>query len=133
MKKTVVGIALMAGIVSTPILADEPLNVAGSVPLFCLDDGGVYQPFERTNLDRLKSSFDRQFGWQGTLYATSKSKGYLVFSQSGETNSTERILYDVAVRNEGIALIKMHVRLTGKVEDLSGSSMCWQTFAIVNE
>ena len=110
----------------------QPLQVAGSVPLFCRDASGTFQPFQRTDFGRLQESFQRQFGWKHTLRSTSSRMGVLEFGTDEGVTPRERIYYDVQVHNGGIALLHMHVRLHGKVEDLTGTKMCWQTFSIVN-
>jgi hypothetical protein len=112
--------------------ADVVQNIDDSVPIFCRDGTGAFQPFVRTNYDRLSESFTRQFGWQHSLRSVSPTLGYLVFSETGERTAPETIIYDVQPYSGGIALLHMHVRLKGKKENLSGTEMCFRTFAIVN-
>ena len=66
------------------------------------------------------------------LRGTSLRMGILEFGTDEGVRPRERIYYDVQPYNGGIALLHMHVRMNGKVEDLTASKMCWQTFAIVN-
>lgn len=110
----------------------QPMQIASSVPVFCRDASGTFQPFQRTDYGRLQESFRRQFGWRHTLRGTSARMGVLEFGTDEGIQPRERIYYDVQPYNGGIALLHMHVRMSGKVEDLTGSKMCWQTFAIVN-
>lgn len=110
----------------------QPMQIASSVPVFCRDASGTYQPFLRTDYGRLQESFQRQFGWGHTLRGTSARMGVLEFGTDEGVRPRERIYYDVQPYDGGIALLHMHVRMSGKVEDLTGSRMCWQTFAIVN-
>lgn len=127
---------LVAALVVTacgPAWADETIQqIDGSVPMFCRDTKGTFQPFVRTNYARLSESFTRQFGWQHKLYSVSSTLGSLVFSETGDKSESETIAYDVEPYNGGIALLHMHTHLKGKVENLSGTEMCWRTFAIVN-
>lgn len=110
----------------------QTMEVASSVPTFCRDASGTFQPLQRTDYGRLQESFQRQFGWRHTLHGTSPSMGVLEFGTDEGARPRERIYYDVQPYNGGIALLHMHIRMRGKVEDLTGSKMCWQTFAIVN-
>lgn len=108
------------------------MQIDSSVPTFCRDASGAFQPFQRTDYGRLQNSFKRQFGWGHMLRGTSSRMGTLEFGTDEGVRPRERIYYDVQPYNGGIALLHMHVRMNGKVEDLTASKMCWQTFAIVN-
>jgi hypothetical protein len=130
MKKLILASALLSLAVTSaaaePTL--QPIQPSDDVPLYCRDSTGTVQPLLRTNYARLRASFVRQFGWHdAALLATTPSLGTLTFSQDDE-----RIFYDVEVYNGGIALLHMHVRLGGLSQNLSGTEMCWKTFAIVN-
>ncbi len=127
-----VAVGFLATMGGSAEAADTVQNIDGSVPMFCRDSTGVFQPFARTNYDRLSKAFVRQFGWQHSLHSTSPTLGYLVFSQTGARSASETITYDIQPHGGGIALLHMHVRLKGKIEDLSGTDMCWRTFGIVS-
>ena len=132
MRKIGIASIIMGLMAGSGYAADVVQDIDGSVPLFCRDSTNKFQPIQRTNYDRLAESFVRQFGWQHSLHSTSSTLGYLVFSQTGDKTAPETISYDVQPYDGGIALLHMHVRLQGKHEDLSGTEMCWRTFAIVN-
>ena len=117
---------------AAPSTTAQTIEVASSVPIFCRDASGTFQPFQRTDYGRLQESFQRQFGWGHALHGTSPRMGVLEFGTDEGAWPRERIYYDVQVYNGGIALLHMHVRMRGKVEDITGSKMCGQTFAIVN-
>lgn len=116
-------------VTSSPL---ETLDVSESVPIFCRDDTGTFQPLVRTNYGRLKESFLRQFSWIGSLSESTSTIGYLVFSQDGTSEAPETITYVVQPYDGGIALLHMRVRLEGLSEDLSGTSACSMTFGIIN-
>lgn len=107
-------------------------HIDGSVPMFCRDSTGVFQPFQRADFSRLQEGFQRQFGWTHSLRSTSGRMGVLTFAADPRGRGGERITYDVTPYNGGIALLHMHVRLRGVTEDVSGTSMCGRTFGIVN-
>ena len=121
--------AFLGGIANA---ADVVQNIDGAIPIFCRDNSGIFQPFDRTDLNRLTQSYVRQFGWKHSLHSTSTTLGYLVFSDTGEKTKPETIIYDVEPHAGGIALLHMHVNIGGKKEILSGTAMCWRTFSIVN-
>ena len=108
------------------------LNLDDSLPLFCRDSMHIFQPFQRTNLGRLRESFIRQFGWNSKFIPSSQSLGVLLFSVEGNSSAKESIKFDIEPHDNGVALLHMHVRLDGITEDLSGSEMCWKVFDIVN-
>jgi predicted transposase YbfD/YdcC len=112
--------------------AETQQNISSEVPMYCLDSTGTYQPLVRTNYGRLIDAFQQQFGWEHSLFSTDSSKGYLVFSRNGKKTAPEKIIYDVRSYNDGIALERMHVRMTGKNENNGGTQMCGITWSIVN-
>jgi hypothetical protein len=133
-QRSLVVFLIPALIMGSPVgIAEETTQkIAGAAPLFCRDSTGVHQPVVRTDYSRLQEGFIRQFGWRSSLRSTSSTMGYLLFSQNGQPNDLETIVYDVEPHNGGISLLHMHVRMKGVTEDLSGNDMCWKTFAIIN-
>ena len=126
------GMAFILLAFATASARAQLMQIDSSVPIFCRDASGTFQPFQRTDYGRLQESFKRQFGWGHTLRGTSPTMGVLEFGTDEGVRPRERIYYNIQPYNGGIALLHMHVRINGKVEDLTGSKMCLQTFGIVN-
>lgn len=123
---------VLSQFLTTPVFSQTNQNISGSVPIYCLDSTGNYQPMQRTNYSKLQKAFVTQFGFKHSLQSTGDSTGELNFSSSGKHSAAERFFYDVRPYDDGIALLHMHVRLKGVSDDLSGTEMCWRTFSIVN-
>lgn len=126
--RTVLGLSGLLVVASSA--AAQQLSISDTVPIYCRDDSGEYQPFVRTNYGRLKLAFERQFGFEHTLQSTSPTQGRMYFR--GGKQDSEVIYYVVEVHRNGIALLHMRVLLEGATENLTGTEMCWRTFGIVN-
>ena len=123
------GMAVILLAFATASARAQFMQIDSSVPIFCRDASGAFQPFQRTDYGRLQESFKRQFGWSHTLRGTSPTMGMLEFGTDVGVRPRERIYYDI---EPYMAALHMHVPINGKVEDLTGSKMCWQTFGILN-
>jgi hypothetical protein len=60
-----VGFLLYTG--SLAYATDQEQNISGTVPIFCRDSTQTFQPFVRTDYNKLAELFTRQFGWQHSL------------------------------------------------------------------
>ena len=123
-----VGMFLHSGVVGAQTLQ----TIDGNVPMFCLDSAGVFQRLVRTTYGNMQEGFARQFQWGHSLRTPSNTQGILEFSAGGATPGRERIYYEVQPYNGGIALLRMHVRFQGKVENPVGTKMCGMTVLITN-
>jgi len=83
------------------------------------------------DLGRLEAGMLQQLGLRGSIGVTGELTGLLTFHESARP--TETITYSIRREDDGIALFSMRVRLKGVTQDLRGDSMCWRTFAIINE
>lgn len=97
--------------------------VSDATELFCLDSTGVHQPFNRTDVGRLRSAFTKYMELKPSVGTDST----FVFSDGSQT-----VTYKVEPHDSGVSLLSMEVRLDGVKEDVAGNDMCWKTFNIVN-
>ena len=127
--KNLVLLCTCLSLCAVPAAAQQKVDIDPTVPMYCRDSSGNYQPIVRTSLGRLQSAFKQQFNFTSSLVTRTPSTGTLTFR--GGKNA-ETIIYTVEVHQGGIALLEMKTRLGGASENLTGSKMCWQTWSIIN-